>query len=764
MMLFRFKKLKVVFYSILKVFVLVSILVFNSYSSQDLKKKDEYSIQDKKKIIYVTKINSSLKIDGLLDEPEWAQCTPSEGFVQQEPIDNSPSSERTVVRVIMNGENIYFGITCYDSEPDKIVSNEMRRDAFLFNNDNIEIFLDTFNDKKNCYYFRTNPEGARYDAMIAEEGKNVNADWNTIWMCNSKKTNFGWTTEISIPFHAIRFKEGLDNWGVNFGREIRRKNERTYWSYIPRALGTSGKYRISLCGILSGLKGLTKGKNIEIIPYAGGSNMQEYAPDKSFSSFEGGVDVLYRLTGNVRADFSFNTDFAQVEADQEVVNTSRFNLFFPEKRTFFLENKGLFQFGDVELGGSSRSGEGGSGGRISSSSSGRSSGYLLYYSRRIGLKEEEEEEVPLYGGTKISGKIGKNSIGFMSMQNREKELSEGIIEPSTNYSTFRIKRDVLRNSSIGLIALNKQSSSKKYNRSFGIDGNFPLTTTFNMGGSFAKTITPDMKGKDYAGTFFTDLKTDVFTWYVKYLNLGDNFNPEMGFVSRENIKSTYTSATLTKWINKYGLRNIRFYSSFNYITNQENVLETRRFSESIYLNFSSSDIIGFGAYHYYEFLPEDDDIKDIFLPLGNYRYETYRIYYSSDHGKLFSGGIQYRFGNYYGGKKRTISPHYHFKPSSHFSMDAFYDYNHVVLPFGYFYSNVLSTRITYMFNPDLYLKTYIQWNDLDNHLSANVLFHYIHKAANNFYLVYNETRNPDTPRIDLKDRLFMIKFVYHLFI
>ncbi|MFC1558623.1 DUF5916 domain-containing protein [candidate division KSB1 bacterium] len=722
------------------IFLLIISLV-NSYSQE--------------KIITAVKVNSSIKIDGDLDEEEWMECIPVENFIQQEPLDENPASEKTIVKIIRNNENIYFGITCLDSEPDKIVANEMRRDEPLYNDDNIEIFIDTFNDKKNCYYFRTNPMGARFDAFITDEGRNRNFAWNTLWICSAKKTKTGWTAEIAIPLHSIRFKVDADSWGINFGRHIRRKDERTFWSYVPRALGTNGKYRVSLFGTLSGINELSKGNDIEIIPYISGSKTNEYESKNHSSELDGGVDIRYRLTGNIRADFSYNTDFAQVEADQEIVNVSRFNLFFPEKREFFLENEGLYQFGDVSL--SDRVYEG-----ISSSSSSSQNSYRLFYSRKIGLSDSTK--IPLIGGTKIAGKIGKSDIGLMSMQTKETNITKDYNEPSTNYSTLRIKHDLLRNSNIGMIFLNKQSSSDKYNRSIGIDANFPLTTAFSMGGSLAKTFTPNINDKDYAGTFFMDLRTDVFSWYVKYLNLGDNFNPEMGFMRREKMKSTYTYAKLYKWINKYGIRNLQLSSSFNYITDNENTLETRRFYGSLTTLFSSGDYITLGAYRYNEFLNEEDDIRDIIIPADNYEYDTKSIMFSSNHSRLLSGGITYRFGEYYGGIKRSFSPHYHFKPNSHINITTSYSYNYVVLQNGYFCSNVASSRITYMYNPDFYIKTYIQWNDLDKHLSSNILLHYIHKSTNNFYLVYNENRDPSVSNLGIKDRAIMLKFVYHLFI
>ena len=731
-------------------------------NGKDNRHTPESSANPEDKIIYVKKVKSSIKIDGIIDDLEWQESIPATGFIQQEPDDNSPATEKTIIRIMRDDENLYFAISCYDSEPDKIIVNEMRRDGHLQNNDNIEIFLDTFNDKKNFYYFRTNPAGAKFDAFVSDEGKDVNDSWNTIWKCGAKINENGWEVEISIPLYAIRFDEETDNWGINIGREIRRKNEKTYWSYIPRALMQSGKYRASLFGKMTGLKGLSKPKNLDIVPYAKGKQSNEYTVANSASHLDGGVDLSYRLTGNLRTEFSYNTDFAQVEADQEVVNVSRFNLLFPEKREFFLENSGHFQFGDMVLY-ERITGGGGGGSRVSTSPISTSqSNYMLYYSRRIGLNEETE--IPLYGGTKFTGKAGKNSIGFMSMQTMDQELLDGGSEPSTNYSIVRVKRDILRNSSLGFIALNKQSSSQKYNRSFGIDGNFPLNSYFTTGGSFAKTLTPGIKGKDYAGTFFMDMKKDFFAWNLKYLHLEDNFNPEMGFLRRERVRSTYTTATLQKWINQYGFRNILFYSGFNYVTDNQNELESKRLFGSAIAYFSSGDGVSFDVYRDYDYLDEDDDINEVLLPADNYKFNLYRVRFNSDHGRVFAGAIEYRFGDYYKGKVRTLSPHYHIRPSPHFNIDMYYYYNHVELPNGSFYSNVLSTRVTYMVNPDFYIKSYTQWNDLDNHLSNNLLFHYIHNSANNFYLVYNENRDPNTRGMHMKDRVFMIKFSYHFFV
>lgn len=745
----------------LKVFTLSSIVEAGN-SSDTLQVKTVSAEPAQQKVIYVAKVNSTIKIDGIFDEPEWKESIPVSDFIQQEPQDNNPASEKTEVRVMRDDGNLYFAITCFDSEPDKIIGNEMKRDSHLDNNDNFEIFLDTFQDKKNCYSFRINPAGAKVDALITEEGKNINESWNTLWQCRTKKHEYGWTVEISIPLYALRFSGSIDNWGVNFGREIRRKNEKTYWSYIPRALMKSGKYRASLFGKMAGLENLSKGKNLDIVPYLKGATTKEYTLKNKSSNADGGFDLSYRITGNFKTDVSYKTDFAQVEADQEVVNVSRYDILFPEKREFFLDNAGLYQFGDMVL---YESLSGGSGQRIQVSNSAISnsqSNYLLFYSRNIGLKGDME--IPLYGGTKISGKTGKNTFGFMSMQTMEKAFSSGVNMPSTNYSALRIKHDLLKNSNIGLIVLNKQSSPDVYNRSVGIDGNFPLTPSFTTGGSFAKTLTPNIKGKDYAGTFFMDLKKDFFSWNLKYLYLDDNFNPEMGYIRRNNIRSTYTTVMLQKWINNYGFRNIVLNTDLNYATDNRNVLNSKHLSERAYLQFSSGDRIIFGIDRDNEVLEENDYIKTVLIASGKYSFNTYQVSFSSDHSRKLAGTVEYKIGDYYGGKSRVLSPHYHFKPSSHFHIDTYYDYNHVVLPYGRFYSNVISNRITYMLNPDFYVKAFTQWNDLDKRLSTNILFHYIYNAANNFYLVYNENRDPDLPGRPLRDRVIMIKFSYHFFV
>jgi len=312
----------------------------SSSFEQDLQSNDNMNL-------YVTEISSDIKIDGRLTEPEWEKASPYTGyFYQQEPLDREPSSEKTEVRILKDQNNLIFGIRCYYTDPSKIFATVMRRDGMLMRDDFIEIFLDTFNDGRNCFCFATNPLGAKVDAVITDEGSYVNQNWDAVWYCKTSRDDEGWCAEISIPFKSLKFNEGDDgDWGINIGRSISYKREETYLVPIPRALSHRGKYRASLYADLKNIENPKTGRNIQVIPYTSGGRIYEYRPNESQSNFNRGFDIQYNITPNLTADFTYNTDFAQVEADQEIVNYTRFNINLPEKREFFLQSAGLFSFG-----------------------------------------------------------------------------------------------------------------------------------------------------------------------------------------------------------------------------------------------------------------------------------------------------------------------------------------------------------------------------------------------------------------------------------
>ncbi|MCK4965956.1 SPOR domain-containing protein, partial [bacterium] len=482
--------------------------------------------------LFVTEINSDINVDGTLSEPAWNlnNSAFSGYFYQQEPFERQPSTEKTEVRILSDAKNLYFYISCFHKNPNTIFAKQMRRDSYLYNEDNIELFLDTYHDGRNCYYFSTNPLGAMVDAIVTDEGNFVNRDWDTVWYCKTVINDRGWTAEIKIPFTSLQFKEGeIYDWGINIGREISYNNESTFLVPIPRSLSHRGKYRPTLFAHLKNVQSPRNGKHLQIMPYVSGGSISEYRPNTNESLLNSGVDVSYNITPNLAADFTYKTDFAQVEADQEVVNFTRFNINLPEKREFFLQGAGHFSFGGERA------------------SFRESPDYMLFNSRSIGIYDEEK--ISLVGGAKLSGRIGKYSLGFLNIQTEKKAIDDSYTEPETNYTAFKLKRDILKNSNIGVMLLNKQNSEGYYDRAVGIDSYLSFNNEYTLSGSIANNIKPDIKSKNWAGTFRASLNKGWVDAYVKYVHLDTLFSPDMGFVKRDNIRSSSGKLGFTKWLN-----------------------------------------------------------------------------------------------------------------------------------------------------------------------------------------------------------------------
>ena len=727
--------------------------------------------------LYVTEINTDIKIDGRLTEPEWEKATPYIGyFYQQEPLDREPSSEKTEVRILKDQNNLIFGIRCYYTDPSKIFATVMRRDGLLMRDDFIEIFLDTYHDGRNCFCFATTPLGAKVDAVITDAGNYINQNWDAVWYCKTSRDDEGWCAEISIPFKSLKFKEGEDSdWGINIGRRISHKREETYLVPIPRALSHRGKYRASLYADLKNIKNPKTGRNIQVIPYTSGGRIYEYRPNESQSNFNRGFDIQYNITPSLTADFSYNTDFAQVEADQEIVNYTRFNINLPEKREFFLQSAGLFSFGSSGgggFGGIPGGGFGGGGG--GGYGGGRGSGFLLFNSRSVGIYEENE--VPILAGLKLTGKVNKYSIGLLNIQTEETYIydfddsddsdnsddsDDSYIEPSTNYTAFKVKRDILSNSNIGLMFINKQSAKGIYDRAVGIDSYFSFKNTYSISGSIAKNMKPDVNDKNWAGTFRASINKDWLEASINYTLLDTLFKPEMGFIRRENIRSSSGRLEFTKWLNNRYFRSISLENDISYVTNQHNILESRRNGYDMRIMFQSGEMLMMGFNKEYEFLLEEDEIREIILDPGKYNTTSKTISFRTFTGRPISGNIMYRWGGEYDGKSKMLSFRNSLNISNNFNIDLSYSHNNLTLKNGTAESNLVSGRFSYSFNPQLFAKYYIQWNDADNQIVGNFLLDYIYRPKSHFYLVYNENRDTSIPGIkNIKDRAILIKFTY----
>ena len=688
------------------------------------------------------------KIDGALDDPVWQLAPVADGFTQRDPVEGAPATEPTEVRVLYDDENLYIGFRCLDRQPDKIVARQMRNDADLSNDDHVRILIDTYLDRRNAFAFQTNPLGARWDAQITDEGRNENIDWNIVWEVKARKTDEGWEAEFRIPLNQLRYPERVSRWGINFARVIRRKREDTYWSPIKRDYGFGNRafYRISKAGDLFGLERLTRRPRLEIRPYSL-SGLQKDATRgavKSTSVLDFGLDIKYGLGSNLIADITVNTDFAQVEADQERVNLTRFSLFFPEKRDFFLEGAGIFR-----VGAASRPGR-------------RSPNEQLFYSRRIGL--HNGKEVPILLGTKVTGKVGDMEVGLLDVvTDRFVDQNDQEI-PRMNYGVLRLRKLILSRSSVGFMILSRDPfQGDRYNRTFVVDGNFAFGPSTQINAWLAKTHSPGIRTRDWAGNFNFVYRSDRWMLRANYTEIQENFKAEMGFIRRDDIRRTgfeLGRGIRPSWA---WLRRIYNGASLTYLTNGRGILETREIGWRTWTQFESGHVLFSNPRRMYEFLDKDWQIyPGIVIPAGVYEFWTWNFFFRSDQSRALSIRLGGDLGEFYSGTRYGGNFNFTFRPSPHIAWDLSFNSNIVSLPAGDFTTNVLSTRFTYTFSRDMFAKAYIQWNDSSDLLSLNFLYNYYYLPGSNIYLVYNHRWNITGKSLETMDRALLLKVTYWL--
>jgi hypothetical protein len=711
--------------------------IFTSPIILSSQSRKEYSITARR-------ISSSVKIDGVLSESDWAKTQIIDRLLQREPQEGKPVTEKTEIRVLYNSSYIYFGIKCFDSEPDKIVANEMRRDSDLQDNDYFEIFIDTYHDHRNAFYFVINPLGARRDAQIRDEGSNINWNWDGIWRTRVKRNPEGWTAEIAIPFYTLRFKESeIHSWGINFGRHIARKREECYWSPVSRKYGWFGKYRVSHCGHLTGLENLKQGNKIQFMPYIIGGAEQLAQDEPLSSSLDAGLDVKYRLSSNLTADITYNTDFAQVEADQEQFNLTRFSLFFPEKRGFFLEGADIFRIGE-----SYREHEPPS--------------TLLFFSRTIGLSEDARE-IPIMGGLRITGKTGPYNIGILNIltdrifdSNDSSQIDTG----RTNHAVVRLKRDFLKKSSLGLMYLSKNNlDGYYYNRTAAFDFNMAFGQSLKIIGFIAKSDTPGLKGKDLAGNLDMSFSNDLLSFQLAYIDIGENFKSEMGFIPRTDIRKLKGNFSIGPRPGILNIRKILFMNRITYIENHAGRLESRDNLFGTFTLFQNGSQLFLGVMQSYEDLPSDFSLKEgVHILKDIYKFNLFISFYQSDKSKDIAIRAECNAGEFYNGNLFRLKANGYLKLSSHFSMEIIFDRNQFDLPVegGKFTTNIAAGRLIYSFSPNLYAKAYLQWNSSENLFKSNFLIRWIYKPGANIFFIYNETRETGIDPL-LCDRVIMLK-------
>ena len=686
--------------------------------------------------VRAVRLDVPIVMDGLLTEPVYREVPAITGFIQQEPVEGQPATERTEAWIFFDDENIYISARCWQSRMDQVVANEMRRDE-IFRNDNFAIVFDTFHDQRTGVLFRTSPIGALMEMEFTEE-PTFNLDWNTVWDVRTAYFDGGWTVEFVIPFRSLRYPAGVGrSWGINLGRTVLSKNERSFLTLIPASLSSRGFTTAAYAGNLVGLEVPDESINIDVKPYAISGLTSDFStpsPLENQLSGDAGVDVKYKITQSLTADFTVNTDFAQVEVDEQQVNLTRFSLFFPEKREFFLEGKGLFEFAG---------GRGFSGGGSSAYQRGRqvTNTPVLFFSRRIGL--ENGRVIPIRGGGRLTGKVGPYSIGALNIQTE----GDGTIDlPSTNYSVLRIKRDVLRRSSVGGVFTGRSASqvSQGSNQAYGVDGVFTFYDNVNLNAYLAKTQTAGLVGDDlsYRGQF--NYAGDRYGLQLEQLSVGANFNPEIGFVRRSDFRRSFGSARFSPRLRRWeSVRKLSWEASLDYTTDGAGLLETRVQSGIFGIEFESSDEFFVDHSLNYEFLKAPFEISPgISIPVGGYEFNNTRLGYAFGPQRLFSGNASVEYGTFFGGDKTSVTlirPRVEITPQV--SLEPIMSLNWLDLPQGKFSTTLVSSRVTYTLTPRFFVGALVQYNSSGRSVGTNARLRWEYQPGSELFVVYTEERD-----------------------
>ena len=670
--------------------------------------------------------SEEIKVDGVFDEPVWQTVEPIRQLYQIQPDQGESATEDSEVRILYDDKKLYFGFIFYD-EMDKIVANDMRRDSpGLRSNDYGFLLLDTYNDRRNAVFFRFTPVGGMEDTAVSNSGGSLNTSWDIVWECRCRINEDHWTAEIAIPFSQLRFEQSdVMNWGVNFGREIARKQEIDAWNEAPKTYGGLAKYRTAYFGTLEGLEGITSSRHLELLPYVLPGASYESSTEETDGVLEVGVDLKYGVTPNLTADLTVNTDFAQVEADQEQVNLTRFSLFFPEQRPFFLEGASIFDVG------------------IPRPSFRRPPPLLLFYSRRIGLAKGRA--IPILGGGKMTGKIGPYGIGVLNVLTDEFKGDEPLLagqprldEPRTNYSVVRVNRDILKGSTVGGIFINKQDLDA-YNRTAGLDFSYRPTREINIQGLWSRTFEADVLGNSNAFFIGGDWRTNLFRLNGSYTDIGEDFNPEVGYIQRSDVRRFRGDASYTPWPDKFGIREIQIGPEVDIVLTQANELETQEITFETDFEFKTGDDIGFQVKNTIENLDVGFNLQGQEIPEGDYNFTSFQVSGRTSSSRMIAARLQVEFGEFYSGTRRGFLIDAIARPTAKLSIEPFIEFNRITLLGEEFDANAFGGRVGYSFSTTLFAKLFSQWSTDRDVFSANFLLNYIYRPGSDIYLVFDQS-------------------------
>mgnify|MGYP001164973383 FL=1 len=650
-------------------------------------------------------------------------------------------------------ETFYVSVVCYDSDPNKIVITDTRRDAPLNNTDSFMFVLDTYQDQQNGFVFGTNAGGIEYDAQVSGGGEgmsisstrqsvgigaNFNINWDAAWEVKTKIGDFGWSAEFAIPFKTLRFSSKKNqSWGANFQRTIARRNEHVFWSPIPRQFSLN---RLALAGIITGIN-VPSSRNLKVMPYILG-NKNNVKGEDSFNSADNdfGLDAKVGLTSSLTLDLTYNTDFAQVEADEQQINLDRFSLFFPEKRGFFLENAGLFSAGENTYYGPD---------------------IEMFFSRRIGIVNGKQ--VPILGGGRLTGNIGGMKVGALNMRTKKvKDVSDG-----DNYSILRLRKELPNRTHFGAMVTNRRGLGENgyTNNAYSFDGALGIGEAIQLT-AFAAITDPaqNVENKNtYAYVLEANRNTKSFTNQIRYSEVGENFNPGMGFVKRLGYRKVlFRILNRTRPNDLFGLLELRPHITYWGYWKLDNGFQQTGFLHiDNHWEFRNGFRIDTGINFTKEGVEEAFPIvSDVIVPKGTYDNKELHIRTNTNLTKPFSIIIVNKTGGFFSGKRKNTDTTLRYRFGDRFTSEVISKYNDVSLPEGDFITHLIRSRITYAITPKIYIQSLLQYNNQSDQYSMNWRFIWQQSAATGLYVVYNQSQDYDGIPIANSTKSFVIKYSY----
>ena len=672
-------------------------------------------------------------IDGQLNERAWLEAAPLTGFTQAEPSTGERASEPTEVRIIYDDTAIYVGVTLHDSDPSQIVTTDTRRDANLNEMDSFQIMFDTYRDRQNGFVFGTNALGTQYDAQVRNEAR-PDATWDASWDVRTNVTESGWTAEFRIPLRTLRYGPAPQIWGVNAFRNIQRRRERTYWAPLELVYGLQ---RVSSAGDLRALQ-LKTPRNLKVLPYVISSANRDYRPRVS-SDVDGhfGFDAKFGVTPSLNLDVTYNTDFAQVEVDNQQINLTRFNLRFPEKRPFFQENSGLFRINQ--------------GNELD-----------LFFSRRIGL-DDDGGLVPIRGGGRLTGKASGFNVGILNMQTDDTAST-----PANNFSVLRASRELRNRSGLGVMFINRSATgsrsaaSNNWNRTWGTDGRLGLGEHFTMSGFAARTDTPGRTGRDHAYNVDARWEDGRRDASIGWGMTGEDFNPEVGFLETPGGYRRYRVGYGETWrqepIRRLGFRELNPHVNYTRLEYLDGGLLNAELHVDNHWDWENGNYVAVSLNGTWDGLRAPFQIfPGIIVPPGEHGGLRVTTRANTDRRKWIYGELQWDAGRFLTGDQNGWRLQAILREGGRFAIDTTWNYREITLPQGAFHTNLGNMRVTWNFTPSVFVQSLLQYNDRTDRWSTNLRFHWLETAGTGLFLVYNDTESLNG--LGPVNRAFIVKYV-----